>query len=291
MSSKFNECQSAEDYLTFLDNDDRGLRHTHYYHYTSIKNIDKILTDGQLRLTSLSKSANDNIEKKWYEENGQNLFSLCFSTGTSENLPLWYLYSGIDGKGACLGLKKKSFHQLVDKPKLYLAMTEKQKPYNILGTPTLLQEEEYKLVVRDILYIGKDSSKKDSFRAKYNNQTNNDISSNVQKELVDKYSRFIKGLIWFYEKETRVQVEITNKQLIDSQNNYIVLLSIEPILDDITITLAPEYETTHTQELLTYQGITKYLLKQIHQSDYAGQIEMNLKSRLCETCSKNQANK
>ena len=106
---KFNECKTADEILKYFDNDKCSLGHTHYYHYTSLSTIDKILKTKQIRLTPLSKSANDLIEKEKYEKMNCNLFSLCFSTGTSESLPLWYLYSGIDGCGARMGIKKKSF--------------------------------------------------------------------------------------------------------------------------------------------------------------------------------------
>lgn len=272
----FGELRSAEEFLSYYQNPDRALRHTAYFHYTKLKNIDEIMRSGQLRLTSLCKTANDTIEKKWYEEKGKHLFSLCFSTGTSENLPLWYLYSGTDGRGARLGLTKSNFKKVFAEPQFSLAEVEASPPYDIITT-TPLSKDDYILEIHDILYIGKDTSHKNTYRIKHNTDVINGITHEVYEELKNQYSHFTKGLIWFYEKETRVQVKITNHSLLKPDKNYCVVLDIEPYMPLFSIRLAPEFNREESIEIENCPGIQKYLFKKIEHSDYAGEIEMRLK--------------
>ena len=116
MKSKFKECSNVQEILEFMQDPERFLHHTKYFHYTDEQVLGKILENKTLRFSWLGNEDkwNDGIEKKWYQDNvpDKNIFSLCFSTGTSESLPLWYLYSGIDGKGARLSFGKKEIEQL-----------------------------------------------------------------------------------------------------------------------------------------------------------------------------------
>lgn len=285
----FKECNTEKDYIDFFNNDDRAYRHTNYYHYTSLENVDKMLSNKQIRLTALSKTANDNIEKALYIKYGNNLFSLCFSTGTSESLPLWYLYSGIDGKGARIEISKKNIKTLISQTKFYLIETEDSYPFNKVFDykPVLLNDDNCKILFRDILYIGRDSAKPGKCRIKYNGSTKNEIDESVCKAIKRQYERFTKTLIWFYEKETRLQVEIIDKNLIDNKKNYVVIMDLSPIYDEINIRLAPEFEGETEKVIEKYGGVKQLLYSKLQKSDYAGQIKMNLSGKMCRNCTVN----
>lgn len=284
---KFRECGTTEGLLQFFDNDELAFRHTNYYHYTSLESADSIFNTKQLRLMPLCESANDEVEKNNYRKLESNLFSLCFSTGTSESLPLWYLYSGIDGCGVRLGLKKKTFRRMIEQAHLFLLELElapaPNRSYGV-RSKTELQRGDYKLLCRDILYIGRDSQKANSYRAKYNGDVLNDISTDIADRLQDKYGRFTKGLIWFYEKETRIQVEITNPKLLLPEKRYAVAISLDDIYADISLRFAPECNKTEPDELSKYEGIVKYAFAKLEKSEYTGQVKMKLKDRLCRDC-------
>lgn len=280
----FKECSLCEDFLSFFNNDEQAFRHTNFYHYTSLENVDRILKAKQIRLTALSKSANDLVEKDNYKKLGDNIFSLCFSTGTSECLPLWYLYSGIDGRGARIGLKKKMFRQLYENPVFILQEVESSYPYNAIGKPILLKTTDFIFQCRDILYIGKDSQKVNLYRVKYNGQVTNNLTKDIADKLQSEYQRFIKGLIWFYEKETRLQVEVTNKELLEPAKNYVVILKLDDVYDDISVRLAPEYEEIETEIFEKYDGIKDWAYKKLQTSEFAGQLHMGLKEKLCREC-------
>ena len=105
----FKELVSAQDYQQFFFDPGRANHHTFYYHYTTLTSVDNILKENGFRLLNLAETSNDEGEKQHSADEGDVLFSVCFATGTSENLPMWYLYSGPDGKGGRLGLSKSDF--------------------------------------------------------------------------------------------------------------------------------------------------------------------------------------
>lgn len=284
MQSEFKKCRTANDIISFFKDENRAFRHTYYYHYTSLENINSILESKELWLSQLSFSANDIAERERYKKLGKNIFSACFSTGTSESLPLWYLYSGIDGGGARLELKKKSFEKLVENDlEVLLVDTE---PHSAFETKNFirLDKGDYKLLLHDILYIGKDSQKENKYRIKYNNETINDVSQMCADKIKKEYQRFTKGLIWFYEKETRIQVEITNSELLDKYKKYTVAINLEKVYEDLSIRLAPEFDNVAHDLFNKYEGIRKWASSKIQKSDYAGEMEMGLRKKLCEAC-------
>ena len=182
---KFKDCTKGEDFIRFFDNDKPGFSHTEYYHYTSLENANKILTSNKLWLTSLSEFANDLVEREAYKGIGRRCFSACFSTGTSENLPLWYLYSGADGRGARIGFNKRCFRKLLNSAAFLLSEYD-SKERKLIGEPEPLKREDLKFVCRDILYIGSDSKNRNAFRCKYNGDTINNLSRSVRDEIFQK---------------------------------------------------------------------------------------------------------
>lgn len=282
---KFKECSTGEDFINFFDNDKLGLNHTEYFHYTTLKNADSILNTKKLWLSPLSESANDLVEKEVYKSSGQQCFSACFSTGTSENLPLWYLYSGVDGQGVRIGLKKNSFSRLLKNANFLLSEYDSDNRC-LIGNPMQLKCEDFKLVCRDILYVGNDSKNKNAFRSKYNGQTINNLHESEMDKIYHDYAKFIKGLIWFYEKETRIQVEIINDKLLDASKQYVVLLDLNDVFQDISVRFAPEFEEITDNLLEANKGLKTWTLAKIQKSEFSGQIKMNLKEKICRECEK-----
>lgn len=235
---EFKECLTAEDFINFFDNDEQYKRHTYYYHYTKMEVVNKILENKRLHLSN-SKKANDKTER----ERDPCLFSVCFATGTSESLPLWYLYSGVDGKGARIGMTKKTFLKFIEKAKVYLIEYSDDTFLNEKDAKEL-DKDEYEISCRDVLYAHEDSTKSGFYRAKYKNEVINDISQTEYQKLMESTKEknlIIKGLIWFYEKETRIQVRIKNENLLNKKFCK-VALDIESIIEELAIRLAPEYD-------------------------------------------------
>ena len=280
--NEFKECQTAEVILRFFQDDERALRHTCYYHYTSLDTVDDILKSKVLWLNSLAESANDIEESDRYKKLDKNIYSACFSTGTSESLPLWYLYSGIDGKGARLELKQNDFKKLVGNELKILLLEMEGNSDREVGRTTLA-ESDYKFLCHDILYIGKDSQKPNKNRIKYNNNTKNGVTDDCAKKIKEEYERFYKGLIWFYEKETRIQVEIADG-VMEEGKSYKVAISLESVYNNLSIRLAPEFGTVSPEIFTEYEGIREWASAKIRPSDYADQMHMGLRDKLCGAC-------
>lgn len=281
MKRKMTEInESIEEFINRLNSDDTAKHHTNYFHYTTIENADKILNSGTFWLNNFEKDGNDKNDRR------QGEFSLCFSTGTSENLPLWYLYSGIDGKGVRLGLKKKDFIDLINNPKLYIAEYDSKNHILIPGTEREIDKS--KVAARDILYIGKDSTK-NAYRLKYNGASQFDISEEEYQIMKCEYEH-TKGLIWFYEKETRIQVKAED---IDESKEYRVVLDISKIIPKIKLRFAPNVDDEYKTKILSEkQGFRKYARSLFEDSDYKGEIDLKLQKKyieslnLCDKCLK-----
>lgn len=280
---------SRENILDFFTDKERAFHHTSYYTYSSLENIDNILCGGTIWLTWLGESTtNDTVDSEYYKDK-QNLFSVCFSTGTSETLPLWYLYSGIDGKGARLEMPKKWFKSLAELDSVELVSFQKDNPKNVIAQ-TKVKKGDFEVKIHDILYIGKDSRNEGTYRIKYNGQALNNRSKDDYIFLTNSYGGFYKGLIWFYEKETRIQIAI-NEELLTPGTSYRLEIPIENYMNKINVRVGPEMTAESMEELLKMKGYKKFMQKKIEKSDYEGTIKMGLKRKLCKNCpNKNKEN-
>ena len=116
--TNFPRLQTADELNEYFDIRTRG--HKEFFHYTSLKAINAILGGKTIRISS--DRLND---KKDREQFGTLLeqkrhYSLCFSTGSNENLSLWYLYSGVNGKSGRISLTYKKLMQFISEGEFYL---------------------------------------------------------------------------------------------------------------------------------------------------------------------------
>lgn len=280
----FKELASAQDYRQFFFDPDRANHHTFYYHYSTLDIVDNILKENAFRLRNLTESSNDEGEKRHSAGDGDVLFSVCFATGTSENLPMWYLYSGPDGKGGRLGLRKSDF-MVLRNAKVSLVEVEKSRPHSMKETPVPLRKGEYEIAAYDVLYIGRDNANKGNFyRAKYCGGTNNEISEKTYQQITQEDRLLTKGLIWFYEKETRIEGKVPKKKLKNPDGNYVVLLDLSDVIGRLSLRVAPEFGEVTKEVIDRYPNIKAWLAARIEKSDFAGEVNMRLKEKLCRGC-------
>lgn len=71
---------------------------TKFCHYTSMENARKILSSNMFYFSRLDKM-NDVMEKELHEDELKKVFVLCFCHSEALSIPMFYMYSGIDGKG------------------------------------------------------------------------------------------------------------------------------------------------------------------------------------------------
>ena len=288
----FGKLKSANELTEYLQ---REYEHSGYFHYTSLSTIDLILKNKTLWVSPVAR-LNDNLEKEQFENDIDLYFSLCFSTGIHENLPLWYLYSGIDGQGGKLSLSTSCVSKLI-KNGLY-SLSKNNTNEHILE----LTDDSFEVSFKDILYYSAPKKSTNYIDLKYNTMTNHDsITVNDFEDFKKQYGPFIKSLIWFYEKETRLLVklkgaaaEYVRKNTISDNESeyYVVKLSFAdiPNIDrSIKVGFAPEIDNLE-KGIAEYENIREFLYKssRVSLSDYQGQISMRLRDRICKECSKNK---
>lgn len=277
--------------------------HTCYFHYTSLDTIDKILSGRCFWLANVG-GFNDIWDQRQFGDEKDYYFSLCFSTGINENLPLWYLYSGIDGKGGRLRLTASKVKELIDKGSYRLVKREGDKTENVMQ---LVRDSTMEVQFKDIIYVKEDEDKK-YCALKYNTMTNYQISKENFERYRKKHMGFQKGLIWYYEKETRLLVRLRGeaekelsrwKESSRSSSNanttgcpYHIELEIpDKLMKSIQISVGPGIKREEIENVLEgKEGIRSFerLTSKIQPSEYAGTIELHLKEDLCRNCEKNQ---
>lgn len=213
-------------------------------------------------------------------------FSLCFSTGLSENLPLWYLYSGIDGHGARLQVSKTWVRDLIRHGTFHLCRIKDNKADPIM--PLTIQES-MELEFWDVIY----AQPRDScYALKYNTMTNYQIQTHEFEKYMAKHIGFCKSLIWYYEKETRLLVHLIGEadaewrrqiQGISTENLKVTLSFNDTLFRRIKLTLAPNIAPDEIDGYIGDKDGIQQLLRatsSVHASQYAGTIKL----RLCDNC-------
>lgn len=282
---KFTELNSYDDLELYME--DREYKHTNYFHYSDIKGINGILENKKIWISSMMYS-NDAKENDAFGDETYRYFQLCFSTGKSENLPLWFLYSGVNGNGARINFPKKSIKKLLDPSNLKIELVETASDKKIELWPNINCE----LSFRDILYR---QHMEKQCRIIHNCISNFCIEEKALKKYEENYRGFIKDPIWFYEKEARILVKV-DANLIDKslfwkdqdlknrkeKSPYRIDCQIpEDVYSEMDITLSPKYTIDNASSIINEPGFKGLLTNRI-MSEYQGQINIDL----CKKCDK-----
>lgn len=294
---KLCTCQDLDDYLI-----NREYRHGHYFHYTKLNVADSILQNRKFWLSNVSGFNDTKDTEQFMSKTSETVeelvpyFSLCFSTGVHENLPLWYLYAGLDGRGARIGLTQAGIKKLIKNGRYSLGLFESDEEGNEKIIDEIMNLENGKtmnLFFRDVIYA-QPGEGEGCCALKYNTMTNYRIPNQEFERYNKEHKGFQKGLIWYYEKETRLIIQLVGdaekewekwKEKIKSkEKNIRIILSFdESLLKNIRVTLAPNIDPTEFYNILTKkEGLQKLFRKTsvVQPSEYAGTINM----RLCNHC-------
>lgn len=292
--SQFGQLKTCHDLETYLDG--REFDHGGYFHYTKLEIADSILRNSEFWLSNVS-GFNDTIDSGQFGEGEQPYFSLCFSTGLSENLPLWYLYSGIDGHGARIQVSKTWVRDLIRHGTFHLCGIKDNKAEQIM--PLTIQES-MELAFRDVIYA---QPRGNYYALKYNTMTNYQIPKSEFKQYMKNNIGFCKGLIWYYEKETRLLVHLLGeadaewRRLIQStptENLKVTLSFDDALFRRIKLTLAPNIAPDEIGSYIADKDGIQQLMRAttpVLASQYAGTVKLGLcdnckfkKASFCESC-------
>ena len=261
-----------------------------FYHYTSLDSIDKIVTidDPHFRLKSV-KNQNDRIEHGSADE---RTFTLCFSSGIHENLSLWLLYADKGKKGGRLRFTGTMLKGLLNSQYFYawLNEAEKKEYHN-----THLKDSDFDLKeLTEVLYLRKSNDKNDdndSYFLKYNTMCNYSFNGDEAKKYMSAHEYSHKDIIWYYEKETRLVIQLKEEFL----KNHKPPEPLQPIINvklsneifkNMKLDLAPGISFDEVLEDKNNYGNIQKRFTAISDSQYLNRIKIDL----CRDCDREQNN-
>lgn len=207
---------------------------TLFNHYTRLSVIEKIFSvHPQYWHISSLKGMNDISEAERYGDNSNSIFAMCFSCGKSERIPMWYMYSGIEGNGVRISFSKEIFSDFINCIDVVYPIID--------GEPqiekSLKRDTDFVIEHRYIFYCDFDNQKRIT-KIKYKGRKYEISKSdpNITSFLQDNY--FIKDYEWEYENEYRIIFRML-KPLPKEINR--IAVPINDISKRIEITKGPEF--------------------------------------------------
>lgn len=237
---KWNEFGKIKNFLELKDYlKDKEFHHEKYCHYTSLSVIDSILANKAFWIGSV-KRFNDLYDSSAFGNELNLYYAICFSTGVNENLPLWYLYSGNDGKGGRILLTKSGIKRFLSPVSFEVYRLEGGKTTEKISDLSL---DDVKINFYDVLYYKKNGTHTD---LKYNTMTNHIFLSEEFEKYKKSRKGFYKSLIWYYEKETRLLIKLKSQSIINKLRcdyDYVIVWHFdEKLYNMFKIEFAPEVE-------------------------------------------------
>lgn len=226
---------------------------TTFWHYTKLDTVDKILEGGELHLSCMSET-NDTRERDLHEDRDM-LNIICFCNSDSEKIPMWYLYSGVDGKGAAIGFTPATLMELIRSIKT--AETDSGEAWKT--------GKDFDLMCGWVYYRKREAPSQVKYKGKWYSVSDSDEFAK------DNY--FVKDYPWEYEKEFRI-IAINRTEKSASK----VRIKIpDSVMKKLKIRLAPE--TNDKTAIFEKEGFKKYLDSRIFKSGL--RISMGLLQRNC----------
>lgn len=282
----FGKIEKGKALVDYLNG--REWNHGSYCHYTKLDSINIILGSRTFRISNITRF-NDIKDQEQFLPNQKRFYSMCFSTGVNENLALWYMYAGMDGRGGRFMFTSRQIKRMLKNAVYTLCETDKDNKEK--NNPVLLVEgESMRVTFGDVIYR---HEKGDKVELKYNTMTNYGLSKAEYKKAKAELFGREKGIAWYYEKETRLIVEIIGDaaKSIDPAKHYFVEMTIpDDVYKAMKISLAPEISERDISKILNdYENIRKFVqsTSKLSFSEYSGSIEMNL----CAKCNNSTNNK
>lgn len=222
------------------------------WHYTSLETADKILESKSMYLNTIS-SMNDIDEIELHKTDKDFTNCLCLCNSNTEKIPMWYLYSGIAGKGMAIGFPPSNMLKLISSIETLHSVDDKR---------ILKKDVDFDIECGWIFYRHKDEAGRVKFKGK------NYLLKDYENFPKDNF--FIKAYPWEYEKEFRIVVKNKTGEKYEH-----LKLDISSVYDKLKLKRAPEISDNEFYELLpNLAGIKKFLQSKVEKSNL--QINMNL---------------
>lgn len=193
-----------------------------FRYYTRKSTLQKIKT-GKFLFVSSFANMNDLEEAEMHAEEKHSVFALCFCNTGSEGIPMWYMYSGVFGDGACLNFT----------PSLMIRLLK--------SIETVYEVDKNGKLTDKALEIGKDISLQYGW-VYYKDEKNDIYYRNQWYHIEDdqegffRQNYFVKTYPWAYEREFRIVFIAQN----GVKPHKIALPIPDEILEQIKVTRGPE---------------------------------------------------
>lgn len=226
-----------------------------FWYYTRLSTADKILNSHFFRVSNLS-GMNDVDEMQLHEEEQEHVFVLCFCNSNTEKIPMWYLYSGIAGNGAALGLTPSRMISFIQSIRTVRAVHGNEAPVELeAGT-------DFELQYGWVYYQKKGSHGEVLYRNKW--------YAVSDSRLFEKGNFFLKAYPWEYEKEFRII--FINRT--DCKYDALFVDIPEEICTAIKVKLAPEL---NEKKFIQIKGLNRIGIDPQYMPQYSNlSINMNL---------------
>ena len=276
-----------------------------YFYYTKLKHIDTIMHEKAFLAQRVDKF-NDETEGKAFEYEGEPkelYYGLCFSAASKESIPMWYLYSGPDGRGGRIEFRSgKEMGLFYENATFELKKRNpKSGMFESCGIE-LTKGRDITVKAGNILYIEEkeeDSNSKNIKTGNYKLKYRDGIEAVLSERELAKFKKeavgFYKTDLWMYEKETRILIKL-NPQIaatLDPKADYGISMSFGEAYKKMKIRFAPELHSIE-EGLEGHKTLTKLYSDSrlnidkkgefpiFEQSKSAGKIEMHI----CRNCEK-----
>lgn len=207
---KNNDLVSSEE-LKEMNKPDLGAKNSAdfskytFWQYTSVDTIERILDGNCFWVNSIS-GMNDLHESELHKDEKEDIFIQCFCNSNNEKIPMWYLYGGIAGKGACIGFTPRVMMDYINSIKYVTELVYDSNIDSYVIGKQLEKDIDFELQVGWVFYtdyelpLNTDETKKKIVRVNYFNKFLN------VKEAGSFFdgNYFIKDYPWEYEKEFRL---------------------------------------------------------------------------------------
>ena len=230
-----------------------------FWHYTKLSTVEKILESRCIHVSSFA-GMNDLDETDLHWEKRGDVFALCFSNTGTEKIPMWYLYSGIDGNGAAIGITPTSMISFVSSIEHVTVLDGKYKD------KMLNRGMDFDVQFGWVYYNPPEQHDRFFYKNKWYRITDN-------PELFLKNNFFLKRYPWEYEQEFRIVFVNKRKETFPK----ISVPISDKLISEMRLMLAPEIDRKTTEETIAkYPEIRENLYRNIKKSKLA--INMNLLS-------------
>jgi len=234
--------------------------HKCYNMYMPIETALWILNYGHIYLSNGLKW-NDDTDKKMMEK--KKVFARCFSYSTCENIALWILYGGEQGKkGAMLRFLPSIIMELIKSPTIRIGKFNENRFDEMYELS--IDNGDYEIFMTDVIYVEECESKS---KGKCIRVSLADEHVTVKSGVINHPDIFYKKYPWSYEKECRMVVRLSPFWTQKAENEGVTHVQLS--LSDKSLRILRDSR-------LTYSPIFKGIVDGGNSSSLTGEVDINM---------------